>query len=100
MLAIARAFAEREGVSELLDLRVGDLRAPPVDERVPLVIVPFRSLLHLPDEAEKLRALQAAAGVLEPGGRLVFDVVAPSREDIDEMAGRCPEREQGLVVRA
>jgi SAM-dependent methyltransferase len=100
MLAIARAYAEREGVSELLDLRVGDLRAPPVDERVPLVIVPFRSLLHMPDEAEKLRALQAAAGVLEPGGRLVFDVFAPSREDIEETDGRWLEREPGIFERA
>ena len=70
MLAVARAYAEREGVSELVDLRLGDLREPPVEERVPLVTIPFRSLLHMPDEAEKLRALEAAAALLEPGGRL------------------------------
>jgi hypothetical protein len=41
-----------------------------VQERVPLVICPFRSLLHMPDDAEKLRALRAARALLEPGLRL------------------------------
>jgi len=72
MLARAREYAEREGVWELVDFRQGDLREPPVDERVPLVTVPFRSLLHMVDEEQKLRALRAAASLLLPGGRLVF----------------------------
>lgn len=100
MLAVARAFAQREGVAESVDLRVGDMREPPVAERVPLVIVPFRSLLHLADEREKLRALEAAAALLEPGGRLVFDVFAPSAEDIAETDGRWLEREPGIFERA
>ena len=54
MLAVAREYAEREAVSERVDLRVGDLRTPPVDERVPLVTCPFRSLLHLEGREEKL----------------------------------------------
>jgi SAM-dependent methyltransferase len=100
MLDVARAYAEREGVSELVDLRRGDLREPPVREQVPLVICPFRSLLHLADEAEKLRALKAAHALLRPGGRLVFDVFAPSREDIDETHGHWLEREPGIFERA
>ena len=100
MLAVAREYAEREGVSGLLDLRVGDLRTPPVDERVPLVAIPFRSLLHMPDEDEKLRALEAAAALLEPGGRLVFDVFTPSRRDIEETDGLWLEREPGIFERA
>jgi SAM-dependent methyltransferase len=100
MLDVARAYAEREGVSELVDLRRGDLREPPVPERVPLVTCPFRSLLHLADEAEKLRALKAAHDVLRPGGRLVFDVFAPSRDDIDETHGHWLEREPGIFERA
>ena len=78
MLAVARAYAEREGVAERLDLRVGDLREPPVTERVPLVTIPFRSMLHMADDDDRGRALGAAAAMLEPGGRLVFDVFAPS----------------------
>ena len=100
MLAVAREYADREGVSGLLDLRVGDLRTPPVAERVPLVAIPFRSLLHMPDEDEKLRALEAAAALLEPGGRLVFDVFTPSRRDIEETDGLWLEREPGIFERA
>ena len=48
MLAVCREQAERAGLAELLDLRLGDLRAPPVEERVGLVICPFRAFLHLP----------------------------------------------------
>jgi SAM-dependent methyltransferase len=100
MLAVAGAYAVQEGVSELVDLRVGDLRQPPVPERVPLVICPFRSLLHLPSEAEKLSALRAARKLLAPGGRLVFDVFEPSHEDIEETHGRWLEREPGIWERA
>ena len=35
-----------------------------------------------------------------PGGRLVFDVFAPSREDIEETHGRWLEREPGIFERA
>ena len=69
MLAGARAYAESEGVSDLLELRQGDLREPPVTERVPLVVIPFRSLLHMPDETEKRRAIAAAASLLKPDHR-------------------------------
>ena len=100
MLAGALAYAESEGVSDLLDLRHGDLRDPPVTERVPLVVIPFRSLLHMPDETEKRRAIAAAASLLEPGGRFVFDVFAPSPEDIEETDGMWLEREPGIFERA
>ncbi len=100
MLAGARAAAEAAGVSDLVDLRTGDLRDPPVTERVPLAICPFRSLLHMETEDEKLRALRAARKLLEPEGRFVFDVFAPSREDIDETDGRWLEREPGIFERA
>jgi SAM-dependent methyltransferase len=100
MLAVAREYAEREGVAELVDLRVGDLREPPVDERVPLVTIPFRSLLHMRGENEKARALRSAANLLEEDGRLVFDVFAPSREDIEETDGLWLEREPGIFERA
>ncbi len=100
MLEVARALADEHGVGSLVDLRVGDLREPPVDERVSLVICPFRSLLHMRDEGEKLRALRAAHALLEPGGRLVFDVFAPSRQDIAETHGLWLEREPGIFERA
>lgn len=100
MLEVARRSAAAAGVAELVDLRVGDLREPPVAERVPLVVCPFRSLLHMETEDEKLRALRAAESLLEPGARFVFDVFAPSREDIEETNGRWLEREPGIWERA
>jgi SAM-dependent methyltransferase len=100
MLAVARAAAREAGVEELLDLRVGDLREPPVPERVDLVICPFRSLLHMRTEDEKLLALRAARDLLVDGGAFVFDVFAPSREDIEETNGRWLEREPGIFERA
>ena len=100
MLAVAHAAAEEAGVAGRLDLRLGDLRQPPVSERVPLVICPFRSLLHMETEDEKLRALVAAADLLADEGRFVFDVFAPSREDIAETDGRWLEREPGIFERA
>ena len=100
MLAVAQSAADEAGVSSHVDLRLGDLREPPVTERVPLVICPFRSLLHMETEEEKLRALRAAHALLEPDGRFVFDVFSPSREDIDETDGRWLEREPGIFERA
>jgi len=100
MLAIARAAADDAGVSKLVDLRAGDLREPPVTERVALVVCPFRSLLHMETEAEKLRALRAVRELLEPEGRFVFDVFSPSRADIEETDGLWLEREPGIFERA
>jgi len=100
MLAVAREFAEERGVSDRVDLRLGDLRTPPVPERVPLVICPFRTLLHMIDSGDKRKALEAAHSLLAPTGRFVFDVFAPSREDIEETDGRWLEREPGIFERA
>jgi SAM-dependent methyltransferase len=100
MLAVARDFARERGVEAFLDLRLGDLRSPPVRERVPLVIVPFRSLLHMRTDPDRLAALRAARRLLERDGRLVFDVFAPSADDIEATHGRWLEREPGIFERA
>jgi SAM-dependent methyltransferase len=100
MLDICRDRAEAAGVAELLDLRLGDLRRPPVTERVQLVTCPFRSLLHLESDEERLRTMRAVYGLLLSGGRFVFDVFAPSREDVEDTDGRWLEREPGIWERA
>jgi SAM-dependent methyltransferase len=98
MLEVCAEHARLAGVE--LDLRLGDLRDPPVDEAVPLVIVPFRSLLHLHADEERRRAMRAIRRLLRPKGRFAFDVFAPSREDIDETHGRWLEREPEIFERA
>jgi SAM-dependent methyltransferase len=100
MLDVCRRRAAAAGVADRIELRHGDLRRPPVAERVPLVTAPFRSLLHLESDAARLDALTAAREILVPGGRLIFDVFAPSREDIEETNGRWLEREPGIWERA
>ncbi len=100
MLAVCAERGRQAGVDGRLDLRVGDLRRPPVQERVPLVTCPFRAYLHLASDEERLEALGAAHGLLEPDGRLVFDVFAPSQDDVEETHGRWIEREPGIDERA
>jgi SAM-dependent methyltransferase len=100
MLAVCGEHARAAGVEGRLDLRRGDLRAPPVDERVRLVTCPFRSFLRWSSDEQRLEALGAARELLEPGGRLAFDVFEPSRDDIEETHGRWIEREPGIEERA
>jgi SAM-dependent methyltransferase len=100
MLDVCAQRAREAGVDSRLELRLGDLRRPPVSERVPLVTCPFRAFLHLRDDRERLEALRSARALLLPGGRLVFDVFAPSRDDVEETHGRWIEREPGIEERA
>jgi SAM-dependent methyltransferase len=100
MLDVCREQAELAGVADLIDLRLGDLREPPVTERVRLVTCPFRAYLHLLTDADRLRGLRAARELLAPGGRLVFDVFTPGATDIAETHGRWLEREPGIFERA
>jgi SAM-dependent methyltransferase len=100
MLAVCQERAKEAGIADRLDLRLGDLRSPPVDEFVSLVTCPFRAYLHLATDEERLEALHAANALLRPGGRLVFDVFAPSPEDIEETQGLWIEREPGIDERA
>ncbi|HEY5661091.1 MAG TPA: class I SAM-dependent methyltransferase [Gaiellaceae bacterium] len=94
MLDVCARRAALAGVD--VDLRVGDLREPPVRERVPLVICPFRSLLHMHTEEDRRRALSAVRELLLPGGRFVFDVFTPGSEDIAQTHDRWLEREPGI----
>ena len=98
MLAVAQEQAERAGVA--LDLRFGDLREPPVDEQFALVVIPFRTLLHMQTDADRRAALDAVHSRLREGGRFVFDVFTPGADDIADTHGRWLEREPGIFERA
>ena len=100
MLAVCAERGREAGVAARLDLRVGDMRRPPVTERVPLVTCPFRAYLHLSSDDERLEALLAARALLTSAGRLVFDVFAPWDDDIEATHGRWVEREPGIFERA
>jgi SAM-dependent methyltransferase len=98
MLEVARERAALAGVE--IDLRQGDMRDPPVEGEWPIVLIPFRSLLHMETDADRRAALRAVRKHLAPKGRLVFDVFTPSREDIEETDGKWLEREPGIWERA
>jgi SAM-dependent methyltransferase len=98
MLDVCARRAALAGVE--VDLRVGDLRRPPVDERVPLVIAPFRSLLHMHTDEDRRAVLVSVRELLAPGGRFVFDVFAPGKEDIEQTHDRWLEREPGIFEKA
>ena len=100
MLRVCREQAELAGVASLLDLRLGDLLEPPIQERVDLVTCPFRAFLHLRTDDERLRALRAAHRLLLPGGRLAFDVFEPGADDVAATHGRWLEREPDIFERA
>ena len=98
MLEVCARRAALAGVD--VDLRVGDLRRPPVAERVPLVICPFRSLLHMHTSADRREVLAAAHELLVPGGLFVFDVFMPDALDIEQTQDRWVEREPGIFEHA
>jgi SAM-dependent methyltransferase len=98
MLEVAREFAASAGVE--LDLRLGDMRDPPVEGEIALVTIPFRSLLHMQSDEDRRAALRAVRSLLAPGGRLVFDVFTPAADDIADTHGRWLEREPGIWERA
>ena len=98
MLEVARERAALAGVP--LDLRHGDMRDPPVEGTFPLVLCPFRSLLHMETDTDRRAALRAVAARLAPAGRFVFDVFTPAADDIADTHGRWLEREPGIWERA
>ena len=53
-----------------------------------------------PAELHRRLAGLAAHELLLPGGRLVFDVFAPSADDVEETHGRWLQREPGIWERA
>jgi len=100
MLELCRERARSAGVADLIDLRLGDLRDPPPTETVPLVISPFRTFLHLLSDDERLLTLTRIHSLLQPGGRLVFDIFVPTELDVTVTHGLWIEREPGIEERA
>ena len=98
MLQVARERAQEIGAE--LDLRYGDMRDPPVEGTFPLVLVPFRSMLHMETDADRRAVLRAIKRHLAPDGRLIFDVFAPGGRRHRRHARQWIEREPGIWERA
>ncbi len=100
MLELLRARAAEAGVADRIDVRTGDLLAPGLDGRYDRVLIPFRSLLHLRDDAERRTALRAARDLLTPEGYLAFDVFSPTPADVEATQGVWFHRDSGARERA
>ena len=88
----------------------GDMRTFILPERFPLVIAPFRALLHNLTEEDQLACLKQIREHLAPGGRFAFNVFHPSLEYMAQHAGAMaaiwrwagtfPRPDGGCVVRS
>ncbi|MCG6121127.1 MAG: metalloregulator ArsR/SmtB family transcription factor [Microvirga sp.] len=73
MLSVARANLEKAGLSRI-ELRQGDIHAPPVESNAFDLVIIHQVLHYLDDPA---RALREAARLVAPGGRLLVVDFAP-----------------------
>lgn len=96
MLELCARRAAQAGVSDLVDLRQGDFRSPPVADLVPLVTCPRLSFLHLHSDSDRRQALHGVRRILRAGGRFVFDVFAPSESELGPSDIEWFERAPGL----
>lgn len=77
MLRRAKKKAAEKGVLEKIDFIQGDMRQFALDKQFSLIMIPFRSFLHLLHIHEQMKALTAIRKHLAPGGKLAFNVFVP-----------------------
>ncbi len=89
MLATARKKVARlrEATRQCIELVEGDMRSFSLDRRFDLVIIPFRSFLHLMTPADQRRALGRIREHLTDDGRLVFNIFDPRLDMIASHLG-------------
>jgi len=98
MLDLARKRAAGHDID--LTLLEADMRRLPDLGRFPLITIPFRALLHLRTDEERVALLRDLRGRLTDGGRLAFDVFHPDRFDIAWTHDRWMEREPEIFEHA
>lgn len=77
MLERAREKANERGVLDRLTFLQGDMRKFELGKTFPLIMIPFRSFLHLLHIQEQMQALSCIRRHLAPGGRFVLNVFVP-----------------------
>ena len=90
MLSAARKKVARlpEATRQRVELIEGDMRSFCLGRRFDLVIIPFRSFLHLMTPADQRQALGRIREHLADGGRLVFNIFDPRLEMIASHLGQ------------
>lgn len=88
MLTEGARRAAQAGVSDRIDWVEDDMRAFVAAPPVALVVIPFRSFLHLLTVEDQLAALRAIRASLAPGGRLALNVFVPDPQVIARLDGQ------------
>ncbi len=89
-LAKLRTRANEQGLDP--SVWQADMRSFEVDREYALIIVPFRSFLHLLEIVDQQAALRQFQEALSPDGELIVAVFAPNFEVICETYGEWNER--------
>ena len=77
MLAEARRRAGDAGVADRIAFAEADMRAFVAEAPVNLVIIPFRSFLHMPTTEDQLTCLRNVHRSLVSGGHLILNIFVP-----------------------
>lgn len=77
MIEKARQKASEAGVADSLRLLQGDMRNFDLSQTFSLIMIPFRSFLHLLQIHEQMKALTCIRKHLALGGKLVMNVFVP-----------------------
>ncbi len=85
MLAVLKRKAGSMGV-EPKALKA-DMRDFKIDRRFRLIMIPYRSFLHLKDDSERKKALLNFREHLEDGGRLIIHTYNPSKDELGMVDG-------------
>ena len=87
-------------LTDLIEVRSADLLELKLTGKFERVLIPFRTLLHLRNDVERLQALGIARGLLKRKGLLAFDVFTPTPTDIKATQRVWYHRDSGARERA
>ncbi|MDD5172357.1 MAG: class I SAM-dependent methyltransferase [Candidatus ainarchaeum sp.] len=85
MLGILRKKAEKLGLKP--EVMRADMRDFRINKKFKLIIVPYRSFLHLLTEADRKKTLLNLMDHLDKGGRLILHSYEPSKEEMECTGG-------------
>ncbi|MFD1428167.1 class I SAM-dependent methyltransferase [Kroppenstedtia sanguinis] len=92
MLAVAEKKATEMGLSNRCQWICEDMSTLNLKRRFKLVVIPYRSFLHLLHVRDQVAALQVIRHHLEDGGCLAFNVFVPEIPQLVEEEGRLVHR--------
>lgn len=87
MLALAGESLEADGLDDRVTLVEADMRDFSLDCQFPLAVLPYRVFAHARTVDDQVRTLTTIRDHLDPGGRVVLNVVVPHLDDLSAADG-------------